>query len=65
MHLEWIEVWNKAMPSARNFWFTSIGSDFSKSKTVVGHILQSEWTGSKFDQNETFIGNFNNCVIGG
>ena len=24
-----------------NFWYTSIGSDFSKSETVVGHILQS------------------------
>ena len=24
-----------------NFWFISIGSDFSKIETVVGHILQS------------------------
>ena len=30
-------------PSTRNlnFWFISIGSDFSKSETVLGHILQS------------------------
>ena len=25
-----------------NFWFISIGSDFSKNETVVGHILQSD-----------------------
>ena len=32
-----------AIPSTSNlnFWCTSIGSDFSKSETVTGHILQS------------------------
>ena len=33
-----------SMSSTRNlnFWFISIGLDFSKSETVVGQILQSE-----------------------
>ena len=43
------------IPSTKNlnFWFTSVGSDFSKSETVVGHILQSVMAKKKALDNVT------------
>ena len=48
VHLEALEDFKNfqtSIPFTRNlnFWSISIGSDFSKSETVVGHILQSAW----------------------
>ena len=43
--LDAFENFQTTIPSTRklNFWFISIGSDFSKSETVVGQILQSAY----------------------
>ena len=56
IYVDAFKNFQNTIPSTRNlnFWFISIGSDFSKSETVLGQILQSVCASIKLKDQEAF-----------